>query len=135
MPDPIERRPSEPEPSFSETVDSAVRRIATSVAIAGIAIALSIYARPGPPRYQAFVTDEGIVRVDMRSGTVIGCESGRCMTLLKRGQTLAPNPNIDGEGRLNPPLPAPARPPEKAAPAAAPAEPAAATTAPAPGRQ
>ncbi len=129
MPDPIERRPSAPEPSLAETVDGAVRRIATSIAIAGIAVALAIYARPGPPRFEAFATEQGIVRVDTRKGTVIGCEGGRCMVLLRSGQDLAPNPNVDEEGRANPPLPAPARLRETEAPAESP--PATPTKAPA----
>src|SRR5688500_20381544 len=66
--DPTDRRRSEPEPSFAEMVDNAVRRVATSIAIAGIAIALAIYARPGPSRFEAFATEGGIVRVDTRSG-------------------------------------------------------------------
>ena len=82
----------EPEPSLGDVVEGAVRKIVSAVVIAGAAIALAIYARPAPPRYQAFATDNGIVRVDMRTGTVIACETGRCMTLLRRGQRLAPNP-------------------------------------------
>ena len=127
------RRPTES--SLSDMVDGAVRRIATSIAIAGVAIALAVYARPGPPRYQAFATDDGIVRIDTRSGTVIGCEGGRCMTLLRKGQRLAPNPNRN----INAPRPeerSESPPAQKALPAPqpapAPAEQTTPTKAPAP---
>jgi hypothetical protein len=137
--DATDRRGSEPDPSLAEMVDSAVRRIATSVAIAGIAIALSIYARPGPPRYEAFATEGGIVRVDTRGGTVIGCEGGQCVTLVRRGQRLGPNPNIigddDDDDEPRPALPAPQPPSEKAAPAAAPPAAAPPTAAPVPAKQ
>lgn len=139
MNDPRQERRSDPEPSLAEMADSAVRRISTSIAIAGIAIALSIYARPGPPRFQAFATDDGIVRIDIRSGRVIGCEGGRCMVLLERGQDLARNPNIidddDDEAERRPALPAPRPPTEKAAPPAAPPAAAPPTAVPAPAKQ
>ena len=142
MNDPTDRRRSEAEPSFAEMVDSAVRRVATSIAIAGIAIALAIYARPGPNRYEAFGTEGGIVRVDTRSGTVIGCEGGQCVTLVRRGQRLGPNPNIigdeDDDDEPRPALPAPQQPSEKAAPTAPAAAPPAAAppaAAPAPAKQ
>ena len=138
MNDPTDRRRSEPEPSFAEMVDNAVRRVATSIAIAGIAIALAIYARPGPNRYEAFGTEGGIVRVDTRSGTVIGCEGGQCVTLVRRGQRLGPNPNIIGDeddDEPRPALPAPQQPSEKAAPAVAPPAAAPSTPAPAPAKQ
>jgi hypothetical protein len=110
-----ERRPIEPEPTLAEMVDNAVRRISTSIAIAGIAIALSIYARPGPSRYEAFATERGIVRIDTRKGTVIGCEGGQCVTLVRRGQRLGPNPNIVDDDE--PPRALPAPPPPAPAPA------------------
>jgi hypothetical protein len=83
----------ERDPTIGEIADLAMRRVATAIIIAGGAIALAIYARPGPPRYQAFASGAGIVRVDTRSGTVIGCDGGRCMILLQHGQRLSANPN------------------------------------------
>ena len=139
MNDPTDRRRSEPEPSFAEMVDNAVRRVATSIAIAGIAIALAVYARPGPNRYEAFATDGGIVRVDTRRGTVIGCEGGQCVTLVRRGQRLGPNPNIIGDDdEPGQTLPAPPQPSQKALPAPTPRSPQAApdpAAAPAPAQQ
>jgi hypothetical protein len=120
-----ERDLRERQSPLGEIIDGAVRRLSTSIAIAGALIALAIYARPGPPRFQAFATPAGIVRIDMRSGTVIGCEAGRCMTLLRRGQPLAPNPNRNPKA-LAPPAATPApQSGQKAlpSPAAAPALP------------
>ena len=76
------------EPPLSEVVDSAVRRIVTGIAIAGVAIALAVYARPGPPRYQAIETETGIIRVDTRSGTILHCVANGCYTVVRRGQSL-----------------------------------------------
>ena len=49
------------ETSMADVIDSAVRRIATSIAIVGVAIALAIYARPGPPHFEAFATPTGFM--------------------------------------------------------------------------
>lgn len=139
MDSPRDRRDREPEPTLADMVDGAVRRIATALAIAGAAIALAIYARPGPPRFQAFATPSGIVRIDTRSGTVIGCEAGRCMTLLRRGQPLASNPNRNPKALRAPAETASPQSGQKALPspatAPAPAEPANPTQAPAPPKQ
>lgn len=88
------REPLEREPNLNEIVDLAMRRMPAVLVIAGGAIALAIYARPGPPRYDAFATPTGIVRIDTRNGRMIACEGGRCMTVLERHQKLAPNPNV-----------------------------------------
>ena len=76
------------EPPLGEVIDGAVRRIVTGIAIAGAAIALALYARPGPPRYQAIETETGIIRVDTRSGTILHCVENGCYTVVRRGQPL-----------------------------------------------
>ncbi len=87
-------RPDTQEPaseamSLSETVDTAIRRISTAVIVAGAIVGLAVYARPAPPRYNAFAVGERIVRVDMRTGSIIRCEDGKtCELILKRGQRL-----------------------------------------------
>jgi hypothetical protein len=87
---------------LADMVDGAVRRISTAIAIAGALIAIGIYARPGPPSYQAFWTGSSIVRVNTRSGTILECVGRDCGIVVQRGQHLS------------------RRPPEKAAPAATP---------------
>ena len=94
MAEPIEPERPEREPTLPEIADLAMRRIATAIVVAGAAIALAIYARPAPARFQAFATEAGIVRIDTRNGKMIACEGGRCMTVLERHQRLAPNPNV-----------------------------------------
>lgn len=120
------RRRPEPEPGIAETIEGAVRRISTSIAIAGALIALGIYAgRPSTPRFDGFATERGIVRIDTRTGKMIGCEGGRCMTLIQRGQDLAPNPNLIDDEEDEEPVAEPrqAQPPpaQKALPAPSPA--------------
>jgi hypothetical protein len=118
--------------SLGEMVDGAVRRLATAIAIAGALIGLGIYARPGPPHFEAFTTPTGFIRIDTRSGTVIGCEPGRCMTLLRHGQALADNPNRRPKAV---PPPATRTPAPKALPAPASVAPAQPEQAPAPANQ
>ena len=101
--------------SAAEIAEAAVRRIVTAIVIGAGVIALAIYARPGPPRFQVQATPGGIVRIDTRSGTVIGCEGGRCTHLLKRGQKLGANPNLNIKASAE--LPAPAAPSAPSAPA------------------
>jgi hypothetical protein len=102
-----EPAPIEREPTLNEIVDLAMRRMAAALVIAGGVIALAIYVRPGPPRYDAIATPTGIVRIDTRSGKMIACEGGRCMTVLERHQRLAPNPNVLKKPKPAPALPAP----------------------------
>jgi hypothetical protein len=105
-----ERRDAE-----AELIDGALRKIITAIVIAAALIALAIYSRPGPPRYQAVAAPDGrIIRVDTRKGTILACDGDQCWTVVRSGQHLAHNP-----GR--PALPAPAAPAPRPAPAAAPA--------------
>jgi hypothetical protein len=99
-----------PEPSLGETIEMATRRLMTAIVVAGGLIAAGIYAsRPEAPRYDAFATPDGrIVRVNLRSGTVLACEGRTCMIVVQRGQ------------RLHRSLPDPA--PQQAAPAPVPAQ-------------
>ena len=76
------------EPTLAETIDGAARRVMTGLVIGGAAIALAVYARPGPPRYQALETDSGIVRVDTKSGTILHCVANGCYTVVRSGQSL-----------------------------------------------
>ena len=84
-----EIRQPEPEPTTAELVDMVMRRIVTALVIAAALIALAIYARPAPPRFQAVAAPDGrILRIDTRSGTILACEGRRCMRVVQRGQSL-----------------------------------------------
>ena len=108
-----DRYERERETSVAELVDGAVRRLSTAIAIAGLLIALGIYARPrppAPPTYQAFSTGSSIVRLNTKTGWILECIDGRCGTVLRPGQ--------DFDSRPPKALPAP---PATKAPAALPA--------------
>lgn len=110
-----------PDPSLAELIEGSAKRLATSLLIAGAAIAVAIYARPGPPRYQAFAAPDGsIVRIDMRSGTVLSCQGRNCYRVVRRGQRLEdgaepkalPAPAASGPAAVPPPTEAPVPPAE-----------------------
>jgi hypothetical protein len=108
----------EPPLALDEIVDRAGRRIASALVAAGALIALALYWQPAPPRYQMVASGSQILRIDTRRGTIIGCEGGKCVTVLKRGDHLAPRLAIDVSPKAAPaPTPA-ATPPAPTAPPA-----------------
>ena len=81
----------EGELSLAESINLATRRMAAALAIAGMAIGLGLWARPSPspPRYQGFVTSDGVVRLNTRSGSIVHCQTGRkCRLVLLESQDL-----------------------------------------------
>jgi hypothetical protein len=115
-PMPIDNDPGPPDPAAEppeDPLDRLGKRLTTSLVIAAGIVGLAIYARPAPPRFDAFAVGEKIVRVDHRSGTIIACEGERtCQLVLKSGQRLVRIRRTDA-------LPAPAAvKPLPAAPAA-----------------
>lgn len=115
---------SKPEPeeapsSMSEVIEAGIRSVTTGLVIAGAIVGLAIYARPGPPRFEAVVDGDRIVRVDTRKGTIISCEGKQtCQLILRSGQRLARVKRTDAPAAPKA-LPAPAAPtPPAAAPAA-----------------
>jgi hypothetical protein len=96
---------------LNEIVDGVVRKVGTCMVISAAIVALAIYGRPAPPRYQAFAADGQIVRVDTRSGTVLACSAreGQCMRVVQRGQSLLPRPDPE---QLPKPAPAPQQLPQ-----------------------
>ena len=115
------RSPSEPDQppsSLSEAVEAGVRSLTTGLVIAGAIVGLAIYARPGPPRFEAVVDGDRIVRIDTRKGTIISCQGAQtCELILKSGQRLTRVRRTDAPAQPAA-LPKPAAP---IAPAAAPA--------------
>ncbi|HYJ81790.1 MAG TPA: hypothetical protein VEW26_02975 [Allosphingosinicella sp.] len=109
--------PSDPAPRsamLGEAIDAAVGKITTGIVIAGAIVGLAVYARPGPPRFDAFAFGDQIVRVDGKTGTIIACEGERtCQLILRKGQRLTKIKRTDA-----PALPRPAATPLPAAPAA-----------------
>lgn len=102
---------------MGEAIDAAVGKITTGIVIAGAIVGLAVYARPGPPRYDAFAFGDRIVRVDGRTGTIIACEGTQtCQLVLRRGQRLERIRRTNASPQ--PALPKPAATPLPAAPAA-----------------
>lgn len=126
-PDPEESASSAPSP-LQDMIDAAVRRISTSIVLAGGLIAVAVYVGGGTrveaPDFQVTAADGRLYRVDTDSGRVIACQNGHCAQILHHGQDLDDElPELP----VPPRLPAPATaPPAAQAPAAAP------TAAPAP---
>jgi hypothetical protein len=94
MPSENEPRPARPirpreEANFAAVAEKVARGIGAAVAVGAFFIALAIYERPGPPRFQAFAVGDEIVRIDTREGTIIACQSGLCVNVHHRGQDLA----------------------------------------------
>jgi hypothetical protein len=115
-------RPEEPA-TLLEVVEKAGRQIGTGLVVGAAFVALAIYARPGPPRFQAVASGSDVVRIDTRSGAMISCTGGQCYSVRKPG---------DKTGKIPPP--APSAPPKAAVPALPPAAPAPAPAPPAPAR-
>jgi hypothetical protein len=104
---------------MSEAIDAGARKVTTAVVIAGAIVGLAIYARPGPPRYDALVDGDRIVRIDTRKGSIISCQGEQtCQLILRSGQRLTRVKRTDAPDQPQA-LPKPAAPtPPAAAPAA-----------------
>ena len=110
MTDDRPQQPAEAEMSLAEIVDLGARRLSMSLLAAGAMIGLGLYAaRPAPQRFDAFAVGSQIVRVDMKTGTIISCEGSRtCELVLKRGQHLTRIKRSDAPETPAPALPRPA---------------------------
>lgn len=98
-------------PMLGEAIDAAVGKITTGIVIAGAIIGLAVYARPAPPRFDAFAVGDKIVRVDGRTGTIIACEGARtCQLVLRKGQRLTRIKRTDALPGPAPATPLPAAP-------------------------
>ncbi len=84
---PVETAPRSA-PSLGEAADRISKRISSAIVIAGALIGLAVYTRPVPNHFQAFAAGGELFRVNAKSGTVIACNTVRCMTVVQRGQRL-----------------------------------------------
>jgi|SRR5947209_7136457 len=76
------------QPDLANVAEKIVRGVGAAVVAGAFFIALAIYERPGPPRFQAFAVGDEIVRIDTREGAIIACRGGQCMNVRHRGQEL-----------------------------------------------
>jgi hypothetical protein len=110
------------EGALAEVVDSAVRRGATALVIAGGLIALAIWASgpDDPPRYTAVAVGDGVVRVNGDSGSLVYCDADGCGLLIRGSGDLDRRQLPKAAGAALPasrpaPQPTPALPAPKAA--------------------
>lgn len=111
--------PPETRSSMTDVVEAGIRSVTSGLVIAGAIVGLAIWARPGPPRFEAVVQGDRIIRVDTRKGTIISCEGQQtCQLILKSGQRLTKVKRTDAPDQPKA-LPKPTAPtPPAAAPAA-----------------
>ena len=74
--DDLDRRPTRE--SAEDMVERSIRMIAIAIAMAGAMIALALYWRPSPPRYQVVTVGDQVVRLNMHSGTMVACNVQKC---------------------------------------------------------
>jgi pyruvate/2-oxoglutarate dehydrogenase complex dihydrolipoamide acyltransferase (E2) component len=134
-----EREPEErPSPSsLHEMVDATVRRISTSMVLAGGLIAIGLYAGGGTsieaPPYQITTSADGqtVYRLNTDSGSIVACRDNQCWLMQYGSRDLEDEPPAPSAPPAR--LPAPATTPAEApAPAQAPAAAPAPAPAPAP---
>jgi len=114
-------REPDPEPTLGEVIDGAVRKIVTSVVIAGGLIALGLYSSGGGDPsvdYQIATTADGkIYRLNSESGRIIACQGSHCWELLDRGQDLEDGPPAPNAAAAAPPPAVQAQPAQPQLPA------------------
>jgi hypothetical protein len=99
--------PDQPGESLPDAIERMTGKIVNALVIAAAILALAIYARPGPPKYQAVATGDGrVVRVNTSNGTIVSCDASRCLLVHSGGHSLDRAP----KQRPLPPQTAPAQP-------------------------
>jgi hypothetical protein len=105
------------EPRLAETIERLTGRIMNGIIIAAAIIGLSIWSRPGPPRYQAVATSDGrVVRVNTSNGSIVSCDAARCALVYRSGRHLDRAPAAPPALPRQPapaPAPVPATPPAR----------------------
>ncbi|HEX5182408.1 MAG TPA: hypothetical protein VFW19_04550 [Allosphingosinicella sp.] len=108
----------------ADLIEHSIRLVAIAIALAGAFIALAIYWRPGPPRYQVVAMGDQVVRLNTKTGSMVACNVDGCGMVIHESRGIDEN---EGHALL-PPREAPAARAALPAPSAAPAP----TPAPAP---
>jgi len=110
-----EQEPRSSADALSDVLAGAIRSVVTAIVVAGAIVGLAIYSRPGPPRFQAVVLGDQVVRLDTRAGSMIACDAQSCVRFVRRGQPLESRPEPEAL-----PKPAAPTPPATQQPPAAP---------------
>jgi hypothetical protein len=84
------QRPVESAPTPVDLADRVAKRVATAIVVAGALVGLAIYWKPAPNpnRFEAFVANGEVFRINTKTGTILACDPTRCMTVVQRGQHL-----------------------------------------------
>jgi hypothetical protein len=118
-----------PASPLAELVDTTVRRISTSLVIAGGLIALGLWSggnstRIEAPNYQFTTSSDGqtVYRLNIENGSIVACRANQCWLMQRASEDLDDEPPAAGPAAQLP-APAPSAPDQApvTAPAAAPA--------------
>jgi hypothetical protein len=74
-----------------EPVRQAAMTLGVSIVIAAAILGWSLPGTPRPQKYDAFVVDDKIVRLDTREGHIVACDFRRCVRILGNGKNVEPN--------------------------------------------
>ncbi len=74
-----------------EAIRRAALTLGASIVIAAAIIGWSLPDAPRAPKYEGFVVDGKIVRLDNREGHVVACDFDRCVRVLGNGKGIQPN--------------------------------------------
>ena len=109
MTDSRPEEPAEPPLSLIETIDLAVRRMSIALIVTGAIVGGAIYARPGPPTYDAFEVNGEVVRLNRRNGSLIVCDKVHCQIIHRAGSRIDRRPKAASlpKPAAAKPLPAP----------------------------
>ena len=74
-----------------EPVRQAAVTLGVSIVVAAAFIGWSLPESARPQKYEAFVVDNKIVRLDTREGHIVACDFSRCVRILGNGKEVQPN--------------------------------------------
>ncbi|HEX8215216.1 MAG TPA: hypothetical protein VF582_07085 [Allosphingosinicella sp.] len=78
-----------------EPPHDAIRQAATalgvSLVIAAAIIGWAMPDKPQAPKYEGYVVEGRIVRLNTQNGNIVACDFNRCVRVLGNGKSLQPN--------------------------------------------
>ena len=74
-----------------EPIRQAAVTLGVSIVVAAAFIGWSLPSSSRPQKYEAFVVDNKIVRLDTREGHIVACDFSRCVRILGNGKNVEPN--------------------------------------------
>jgi hypothetical protein len=74
-----------------ELIRKAAVTLGLSIVVAAAIIGWSLPESPEGQKFQGFVVDNKIVRLNTRDGNMVACDFSRCVRILGNGKDLQPN--------------------------------------------